>query len=61
MALLISPYVPILNSFFGLQPLRSAADGAIIAAIVLVWMGVLRLVWRYRLVDRYLDVDLSQL
>jgi cation-transporting ATPase E len=61
MLLLISPYVPILNSFFGLQPLRSAADGAIVAAIVLVWMGVLRLVWRYRLVDRYLDVDLSQL
>jgi cation-transporting ATPase E len=59
--LLISPYVPILNSFFGLQPLHSAADGVIIAAIVLVWMGVLRLVWRYRLVDRYLDVDLSQL
>ena len=59
--LLASPYVPVLNSFFGLQPLRSASDAAIIAAVVLVWMLTLRLVWRYRLVDRYLDVDLSQI
>jgi cation-transporting ATPase E len=59
--LLISPYVPILNSFFGLQPLRSIADQAIVAGIVLAWMITLRLVWRHRLVDRYLDVDLSQL
>ncbi len=59
--LLISPYVPILNSFFGLQPLRSGVDGAIIAGVVLVWMGALRLTWRRRLVDRYLDVDLSRL
>jgi cation-transporting ATPase E len=59
--LLVSPYVPILNSFFGLQPLRNAADQAIVAGIVLAWMTTLRLVWRHRLVDRYLDVDLSQL
>lgn len=59
--LLISPYVPLLNSFFGLQPLRSGVDQAIIAGVVLVWVISLRLVWRYRLVDRYLDVDLSRL
>jgi cation-transporting ATPase E len=59
--LLASPYVPILNSFFGLQPLRSGVDRAIIAGVVLLWMGALRLFWRHRLVDRYLDVNLSQL
>jgi len=59
--LLISPYVPLLNSFFGLQPLRSPADAGIIVGIVLFWMGALRLTWRRRLVDRYLDVDLSRL
>ncbi len=59
--LLISPYVPLLNSFFGLQPLRSGVDQAIIAGVVLIWMGALRLVWRHRLVDRYLDVDLARL
>ncbi len=59
--LLISPYVPILNTFFGLQPLHSGVDRVIIAGIVLAWMITLRLVWRHRLVDRYLDVDLSQL
>jgi cation-transporting ATPase E len=59
--LLISPYVPILNTFFGLQPLHSGVDRVIIAGIVLAWMITLRLVWRYRLIDRYLDVDLSQL
>ncbi len=59
--LLASPYVPILSNFFGLAPLHSGVDRAIIAGIVLVWMGTLRLVWRHRLVDRYLDVDLSRL
>ncbi len=61
LVLLASPYVPILNNFFGLQPLRSPADAAIIAGVVFIWIGALRLTWRRRLVDRYLDVDLSRL
>ena len=59
--LLASPFVPILNSFFGLQPLRSPVDGAIIAGVVLIWIGALRLTWRHRLIDRYLNVNLSRL
>jgi cation-transporting ATPase E len=57
--LLSSPYNPILRGFFGLSPLRSLMDGLIIAGFTLVWIFTLRLVWKWRIVDRYLDVNLA--
>jgi cation-transporting ATPase E len=57
--LLSSPYNPILRGFFGLSPLRSLMDGLVIAGFTLVWIFTLRLVWKWRIVDRYLDVNLA--
>lgn len=59
LVLILSPYLPILNSFFGLAALRSLAHWAVIGVVTLVWLFVLRLMWRRRVIDRYLDVDLQ--
>jgi len=59
LVLLASPYNPILRGFFGLAPLRSLTDGLIVAGVTMAWVIVLRLVWKRRIIDRYLDVDLA--
>lgn len=59
LVLLASPYNPILRGFFGLAPLRSLTDGLIVAGVTVAWMIVLRLVWKRRIIDRYLDVNLA--
>jgi cation-transporting ATPase E len=46
-----------LRSFFGLTRLR-LVDYVVIAGIVIVWALVLRFVWRVRLLDRFLGIDL---
>ncbi len=57
--LLLSPVVPVLNSFFGLSALRQPLDVLIIAGATLLWMLTLRLTWKAKLFDRYLEVDLQ--
>jgi len=52
--------VPPLREFYGLVPLRGAGDYLFIALAVAAWVILLRLVWRARLVDRYLNVRLSR-
>ena len=52
--------VPPLRDFYGLVPLRSAGDYLFIALAVVAWVILLRLTWRARLVDRYLNVALSR-
>lgn len=54
-----SPYVPILRDFFGLDPLRAPLDVVTLAGATLAWMFVLRMTWKRRIIDRYLDVDLT--
>ena len=52
--------VPVLREFYGLIPLRQPADYLVIGLAVVLWMLLLRLAWRARLVDRYLNVALSK-
>ncbi len=52
--------VPPLRDFYGLIPLRRPTDYLIIGLAVVAWMLLLRIVWRARLVDRYLNVALSR-
>jgi cation-transporting ATPase E len=59
LVLLVSPVVPVLNSFFGLGALRQPLDALIIGGITLVWMLTLRFTWKVKLFDRYLEVDLQ--
>jgi len=56
---MVSPYIPILRDFFGLDRLRSLPDALVLAGATIAWMVVLRFVWKRRLVDRYLDVNLA--
>jgi cation-transporting ATPase E len=51
--------VPPLRDFYGLTPLRQLDHYVIIALAVIIWLFVLRFVWRARLVERYLNMDLS--
>lgn len=57
--LMASPYIPILRNFFGLDPMRSFMDAMVIIGVTLVWLFVLRLVWKHHLIDRYFDVHLA--
>lgn len=52
--------VPLLRDFYGLVPLRHPGHYLFIALVAAVWVVGLRFVWRLRLVDRYLNVDLSR-
>jgi cation-transporting ATPase E len=52
--------VPPLRDFYGLIPLRAGGDYISIFLAVACWMLVLRMAWRARLVDRYLNVSLSR-
>ncbi|UCG25235.1 MAG: HAD-IC family P-type ATPase, partial [Chloroflexota bacterium] len=52
--------VPALRNFYGLALLKKPVDYFIIALAVVAWALLLRFTWRARLVDRYLNVALSQ-
>lgn len=51
--------VGFLRDFFGLGKM-SQQDFALILGIVVVWAVVLRSIWRYRVLDRFLGVDVSE-
>ncbi|MBW7886659.1 MAG: haloacid dehalogenase, partial [Caldilineaceae bacterium] len=55
--LMASPYIPLLDRFFGLDPLRQPADYLVIGFIVLIWVLGLRFTWRTRLIERYLNIE----
>jgi cation-transporting ATPase E len=50
---------PPLREFYGLTLLRQADHYVVIALAAVVWVFLIRLVWRAKLVERYLNVDLS--
>jgi hypothetical protein len=47
--------VPALRRLFDLQPMRPVAVGIALLAVV-IWVLVLRLIWRARVLDRFLAV-----
>jgi hypothetical protein len=51
--------VPPLRDFYGLVPLRQPADYLFVAFVVVIWVFVLRSVWKARLFERYFDLYLS--
>jgi cation-transporting ATPase E len=51
---------PPLRNFYGLTALHQPLDYALIIGTVIVWAVFLRFVWRARLFERYLGVDLSR-
>jgi cation-transporting ATPase E len=51
--------VPLTREFYGLTLLRSATDYVVIALAVVTWSLILRFAWRARLVERYLNVELT--
>jgi cation-transporting ATPase E len=53
-------FVPPLRDFYGLAPLQQAADYLAVVVVVIIWIFVLRYLWRARLFERYFDVDLSK-
>ena len=50
---------PALREFYGLTLLRQSDHYVVIALAVIIWLFILRFVWRARLVERYLNMDLS--
>mgnify|MGYP001306892377 CR=1 FL=1 len=50
--------VPFLRDFFGMGKL-SIGDYLVITGIVIIWAVVLQLVWRYRLLDKLLGMDIT--
>jgi cation-transporting ATPase E len=58
-AFLVLLAVPPLREMYDLVPLWDVTDYLVIAAIIAIWAVALRLMWRTRLVDRYLSVDLG--
>jgi cation-transporting ATPase E len=51
--------IPTAREFYGLSALHQPSDYVVIIATVVIWTFVLRFVWRARLFERYLGVDLS--
>lgn len=51
--------VPPLREFYGLSLLRKPDHYVVIVLAAVAWIFILRFVWRARLVERYLNVDLS--
>jgi cation-transporting ATPase E len=51
---------PALREFYGLTLLRQSDHYVVIALSVIIWVVILRFVWRARLVERYLKMDLSR-
>jgi len=52
---------PALREFYGLTLLRQSNHYVVIALAVIIWVFILRFVWRARLVERYLNMNLSHL
>jgi cation-transporting ATPase E len=50
---------PVLREFYGLALLRQPSHYVFIALATIIWVFILRFVWRARLVDRYLNMDLN--
>ncbi len=50
---------PPLREFYGLSLLRRPDHYIVIALATIAWLFILRFVWRAKLVERYLNVDLS--
>jgi cation-transporting ATPase E len=48
--------LPVLRDFYGLSGLRQATDYVVVGAVSLLWMLVVRWIWRARLFDRYLGL-----
>ncbi len=50
---------PTLREFFGLRLLRQSYHYVVIALAAIIWVFVLRFIWRTRLIERYLNIDLG--
>jgi cation-transporting ATPase E len=51
--------IPLIREFYGLPTLQQPLDYAVIFATTVIWTFFLRFVWRARLFERYLGIDLS--
>jgi cation-transporting ATPase E len=51
--------IPFLRDFYGLAGLRQPADYLIIIGVAIIWTFLLRFIWRGRLFERYLGIDLD--
>ena len=51
--------IPAIREFYGLTLLQQPGHYLIIVLATILWVFFLRLVWRTRLVDRYLNVKLK--
>ena len=51
--------VPPLRDLYELVLFPQITDYLIIALVVIVWAFSVRFIWRHRLIDRYLNVDLG--
>jgi len=51
--------IPLIREFYGLPALHQPLDYAVIFATTFIWTFFLRFVWRARLFERYLGIDLS--
>ena len=52
--------VPLLRDFYGLSGLRQPTDYLVIGVASLVWMVLVRWIWRARLLERYLALNLDE-
>jgi cation-transporting ATPase E len=50
---------PVLRDFYGLTLLQQPAHYAVIALAAVAWLLAVRFIWRTRLLERYLNMDLS--
>jgi cation-transporting ATPase E len=48
---------PALREFYGLTLLQNSDHYIVIAVAAVIWVFILRLIWRTRLVERYLNID----
>jgi cation-transporting ATPase E len=51
--------IPTLREFYGLSLLRQPYHYVVIALAAIIWVFVLRFIWRARLIERYLNFDFS--
>jgi cation-transporting ATPase E len=51
--------VPFLRDFYGLAELHQPADYLVIIGVTFVWTFLLRFIWRARLFERYLGIELD--
>ena len=50
---------PAIREFYGLTLLRQPDHYLVVVLAAVVWVFLIRIVWRAKLVERYLNVDLS--